>query len=86
VELVELSDAPNDRGDRVVLVHDADVPLPKLLEMQKILIGRGQRVRLVARPKSLKTSLDALAAEGFNRFGIVEAATRLESIEFKNLN
>ncbi len=83
VELVELADVAD--ADAVVLVHDADVPLESLLGIQKALIAQGARVRLVARPKNLKPALDALAAEGFTRFGMVEAATRLESIEFRTL-
>jgi histidyl-tRNA synthetase len=83
--LVELVDVPNDAAaDAVVLVHDADVPLATLLGIQKSLIAAGSRVRLVAKPKSLKTTLDALAAEGFTRFGLVEAGSTADSIEFRD--
>jgi histidyl-tRNA synthetase len=81
VELVELPAATG--GDEVVLVHDADVPLATLLGIQKSLVAQGSRVRLVARPKSLKTTLDALAAEGFTRFATVDAASTAESLEFR---
>ncbi len=81
VDLVELD--AGAETDAVVLVHDADVPLKMLLDIQGSLIERGSRVRLVARPKSLKTSLDALAAEGFTRFGMVDATSTLDSIEFR---
>ena len=83
--LVELVDLPaTAAGDQVVLVHDADVPLATLLGIQRYLIAKGSRVRLVARPKSLKTTLDALAAEGFTRFALVDTATTAETLELKN--
>jgi histidyl-tRNA synthetase len=83
--LVELVDLGDDRaGDAIVLVHDADVPLATLLGIQRSLIAGGSRVRLVARPKSLKTTLDALAAEGFTRFATVDATTTVETLDLKS--
>jgi hypothetical protein len=38
----------------------------------------------VARPKSLKTTLDALAAEGFTRFALVDAASTADTLELKS--
>ena len=80
VELVDLPDAAD--AEAVVLVHD-DVPLASLLDLPRSLIARGLRVRLVARPKSMRTTLDALAAEGFTSFATVDATTTPESIEFR---
>jgi histidyl-tRNA synthetase len=84
VELVESQDAAD--GDGVVLVHDGDVPLSTLLGIQKSLIATGARVRLVARPKNLKPTLDALAAEGFTRFGTIDASTTAETLELKSFS
>ena len=82
VDLVDLGDEAE--GDSIVLVHDADVPQATLLGIQRELIARGSRVRLVARPKSLKTTLDALAAEGFTRFALVDAASTADTLELKS--
>jgi len=84
VELVELTDDAS--GDAIVLVHDADVPLQSLLGIQKALIARGSRVRLVARPKNLKPALESLAAEGFTRFASVDAASTADSLELRALS
>ncbi|HEX7833846.1 MAG TPA: histidine--tRNA ligase [Pseudolysinimonas sp.] len=82
VELVEPADVRD--AESIVLVYDAEVPLATLLGIQAALIANGSRVRLVARPKSLKTTLDALAAEGFTRFASVDAASTAETLEFKD--
>jgi len=82
VDLVDLGD--DAEGDSIVLVHDADVPQATLLGIQRELIARGSRVRLVARPKSLKTTLDALAAEGFTRFALVDVASTADTLELKS--
>jgi histidyl-tRNA synthetase len=83
--LVELVELPNNAaGDAVVLVHEPDVPLNTLLGIQSSLIAQGSRVRLVAKPKSLKTTLDALAAEGFTRFAMVDASSTAETLELKD--
>lgn len=78
VELVELPD--REGGVSIALVH-ADVPLAGLVQLQRELIAGGQRVRLVRRPKNLKPALDALAAEGFSSFALVDATTTPESLE-----
>ncbi len=69
-----------------MLVHDADVPLASLLGIQASLIAKGSRVRLVARPKNLKPTLDALAAEGFTRFGTVDASSTADSLELRTFD
>ncbi|MBX3194740.1 MAG: ATP phosphoribosyltransferase regulatory subunit [Schumannella sp.] len=83
VELVELEDA--GAGESVALVYEADAPQAALLVIQRGLIAEGSRVRLVRRPKNLKPALDALAAEGFTRFALVDAGTTRESLELRSL-
>jgi len=83
VDLVQLDTAAGQ--DAVALLHDAGVPLGALIALKTALIGQGSRVRLVARPKNVKTTLDALAADGFTRFAFVDAATTAESLELRTL-
>jgi histidyl-tRNA synthetase len=84
--LVELVDLPTTgEGEAIALVHDADVPIGSLLGTQNALIDRGARVRLVARPKNVKPVLDALAADGFTRFGFVDATTTIDTLELRDL-
>ena len=76
--LVELVDLPVDGAKRrSLLVHDPDVPLGTLLDIQRAVIARGSRVRLVARPKNVKPLLDTLAADGFTRFACRRHVDRL---------
>jgi histidyl-tRNA synthetase len=84
--LVELVDPPAAAGsEAIALVHDADVPLTGLLTLKAQLVADGSRVRLVARPKNLKATLDALAAEGFTTFALVDASTALDSLQLRSL-
>jgi histidyl-tRNA synthetase len=83
VDLVDISGG--DEEVAVALVHDADVSLSSLLALQRGLVAGGQRVRLVSRPKNLKPTLAALAAEGFTLFAFVDEATTPESIELREL-
>jgi histidyl-tRNA synthetase len=71
VDLLELGDAVS--AEATALLHDADIPLATLLALKSQLIAEGGRVRLVARPKNTKATLEALAAEGFTRFAFVDA-------------
>jgi histidyl-tRNA synthetase len=84
VDLIELPDA--SAADAIALVHDADVPLARLLALKAELLADGGRIRLVARPKNVKPLLDALAAEGFTRFGFVGAATDAATLELRDLS
>lgn len=84
--LVDLVDLPAGEGaEAIALLHDADVTLPQLLTLKAELIATGARVRLVARPKNAKPTLDALAAEGFTSFSFVDRATTLASLSLRSL-
>lgn len=84
--LVDLVTPPDAGGaDAVALVHDAGIPHPALLALKSALVARGSRVRLVTRPKNVKPTLDALAAEGFTAFAFVDAATTAETLELRSL-
>lgn len=73
VDLVELGD--DESADAVALLHDADVPAARLVELKSALVAQGHRVRLERRPKNTKATLERLAADGFSRFAFVDAAT-----------
>jgi histidyl-tRNA synthetase len=84
--LVDLVDLPDEAGaDAVALLHDPEVPLAALLALKTALVADGSRVRLVARPKNVKPTLDALAADGFTRFAFVDAATNAASLDLRPL-
>jgi histidyl-tRNA synthetase len=73
IELVTLPDA--DGAGDAALVYDADVALSDVLAVKSALVSEGTRVRIVARPKNLKPTLDQLANDGFTRFAALSAAT-----------
>jgi histidyl-tRNA synthetase len=82
--LVDLVELPEDgAADAIALVYDPDVPLSSLAAIQKHFIAGGVRVRLVVKPKSTRTTLDALAAAGFTRFGFVDATTTADTLELR---
>jgi histidyl-tRNA synthetase len=84
--LVDLVELPAEATtEAIALMHDADIPLPALLALKSTLVARGSRVRLVARPKNVKPTLDSLAAAGFSRFAFVDAATTPETLEVRPL-
>jgi histidyl-tRNA synthetase len=83
--LVELVDIPAEESEAIALVHDADVDLAQLLTLKAELIATGSRVRLVARPKNVKSTLEALAAEGFTSFAFVDRSTTLASLALRSL-
>jgi histidyl-tRNA synthetase len=84
--LVDLVDVPPAAGsDAVALLHDRDVALAPLLALKTELIAAGARVRLVGRPKNVKPTLDALAAEGFTRFAFVDESTTPATLELRPL-
>jgi histidyl-tRNA synthetase len=85
VDLVE--PAEGDEAASVALVHDAEVPLARLISLQQELLAGGNRVRLVRRAKNTKPQLDGLAAEGFTSFAFVGAdATDIDSLELRPLS
>jgi histidyl-tRNA synthetase len=84
--LVELVDLPAGEGtEAIALLHDADVDLPELMTLKAELIATGARVRLLARPKNVKPTLDSLAAEGFTSFSFVDRSTTLASLSLRSL-
>jgi histidyl-tRNA synthetase len=84
--IVELVDLPEGEGtEAIALLHDVDVDLPELMTLKAELIATGARVRLIARPKNVKPTLDALAAEGFTSFSFVDRATTLASLSLRSL-
>lgn len=85
--VVDLIDVPDDAAaDSVVLVHDADVPLDRLMAIKSALVASGRRVRLDRRAKNLKAVLDRAAAAGYRSFAFVGAATAdASALEFKPL-
>jgi histidyl-tRNA synthetase len=84
--LVELVDLPADENaEAIALLHDADVDLAQLLTLKAELIATGARVRLVARPKNVKPTLDGLATEGFTSFAFVDRSTTLASVALRSL-
>jgi histidyl-tRNA synthetase len=78
--------------DSVVLVHDADVPLPELIAhkaaMLRSLADRGgsARVRLERRVKNFKALLERSAADGYTAFATVSAGVEPGSLELRPLN
>jgi histidyl-tRNA synthetase len=82
--LVELVDLPaQDGAEAIALLHDAEIDLAGLLALKAELIATGARVRLVVRPKNVKPTLDALAAEGFTRFAFVSTGATAASLELR---
>ncbi|KQV26384.1 histidine--tRNA ligase [Yonghaparkia sp. Root332] len=73
IDLVELPEGDGD-GD-AALVYDRDVSAADLMALKSTLVAEGARVRLVKRPKNMRTALDQLAADGFARFATVSAST-----------
>ena len=67
-----LPQQPEDAA-ATALLHDADVPLPVLLQAKHAVQQEGGRVRLERARKNRRAQLDALAAEGFTRVAQVTA-------------
>jgi histidyl-tRNA synthetase len=57
----------------VVLVHDGDADLARLVALKTALVADGLRVRLEKRTKNLKALLERAADAGFGRFAFVNA-------------
>jgi len=71
----------------VALVHDAEVPLARLLGLQAEVLAGGNRARLVRRAKNTKPQLEGLAVEGFTSFAFVTSETTdADSLEFRPLD
>ncbi|MDR2997259.1 MAG: ATP phosphoribosyltransferase regulatory subunit, partial [Microbacterium sp.] len=84
VDLVASLEA--DATASVVLVHDADVPLPELLAHKAVLIQDGGRVRLERRTKNFKALLERASADGYTAFATVRAGDAPGSLEVKPLS
>ena len=83
VELLEVS--ATDAAASVVLIHDADAPLPELLALKAALVADGTRVRLERRTKNIKALLERAMADGFTGFASVTAGTTADTLEVRPL-
>ena len=84
VDLLAVRDEARRRA--VVLVHDADAPLPQLLALKAELVASGTRVRLERRVKNLRALLDRVTADGFDAFAQVGPdTTDVASLAFRDL-
>lgn len=84
VDLLPDADADGERS--VVLVHDRDVPLDRLLALKARLVGEGARVRVEQRAKNMKALLERSAADGYTSFASVGTATTVDTLEIKPLS
>lgn len=74
--IVELLGAPQQTDElAVAIVHTEGCTAGQLLSLQAQLISQGCRTRLQRRPKRLGRTLDALSAQGFSHFVLVDADT-----------
>lgn len=73
VDLVELPDS--GVVDAAALVYDADVSPAALLGLKTTLVAQGRRITLVPRPKNMRTLLESLQAQGYQRYAYVSAAS-----------
>ena len=71
VDLITLPDSAT--ADSIALVYGTDVSKPQLLRLKRALVADGYRVRLEKRQKNMKTLLERIEAEGFDRFAHVRA-------------
>lgn len=85
VDLVAEQEA--DAAQALVLVHDADVPVPELLAHKTALLSDGvaARVRLERRTKNLKALLERSASDGYTAFASVRAGDAPGTLEIKPL-
>jgi histidyl-tRNA synthetase len=83
VDLVSADEAAT--ASAVVLVHERDVPLPRLLSLKAALVAGGSRVRVEQRTKNLKALLERAAADGYTAFATVGADTAPDTIDLKPL-
>ncbi|WP_295791775.1 histidine--tRNA ligase [uncultured Microbacterium sp.] len=84
VDLLPDADADGERS--VVLVHDRDVPLDRLLALKARLVGGGARVRVEQRAKNMKALLERSAADGYTSFASVGTDTTVDTLEIKPLS
>jgi histidyl-tRNA synthetase len=84
--LVDLVAEPaEDETRAVVLVHDRDVPLDRLLALKVALIATGARVRVEQRPKNLRALLERAASDGYTAFATVSAGSTADDLDVKPL-
>ncbi len=84
VDLLPDADADGERS--VVLVHDRDVPLDRLLALKARLVGEGARVRVEQRAKNMKALLERSTADGYTSFASVGTDTTVDTLEIKPLS
>jgi histidyl-tRNA synthetase len=72
--VVDLVAVERAADEATALLYEADVDPAALVAIQSTLIAEGSRVRLERRPKNLKVLLEQLAASGFSRYAVVDAA------------
>ena len=84
VDLLPDADADGERS--VVLVHDRDVALDRLLALKARLVGEGARVRVEQRAKNMKALLERSAADGYTSFASVGTDTTVDTLEIKPLS
>ena len=84
VDLVTL--AEDAATDAVVLLHDSDTDLARLVALKAELIGQGRRVRLERAPRNVKALLGSLAASGYHRFAHVGDAATAAELAFRSLS
>lgn len=75
-----------DDAPAVVLIHDRDVPLARLLAAKTRLLEEGARVRVEQRPKNLKALLERAAGDGYRSFVTLSTDGDLEALEQRPLS
>ncbi len=69
IDLVELGD---ELDDGAALLYERDADLATVMAVKNAVVADGARVRLLARPKNMKSALEQLEAEGFTRFAVID--------------
>lgn len=83
VDLLENNEA--DSAPAVVLVHDKNVDVARLIALKADLVREGMRVRIEQRTKNLNGLLNRAQADGYGAFATVTADTTRETLELKQL-
>jgi histidyl-tRNA synthetase len=73
--------------EAVLLLHDKDVPVARLITLQAELLAEGKRVRLEKRAKNVKPILARAAESGYRQVANVNAGTTSAAeLEFRPLS
>ncbi len=81
-----LGDVEDTSEERVVLIHDREVPVAELLTLKAAFVARGARVRLEQRTKNQRALLERAAADGYTSFANVRPGQAIDSLEVKALS